>query len=58
MQMQIPLWLNPPYEGIRPSAEYHPGAGWLKENGRDPLMVKRSYLSLYYGMTRFFNLRG
>lgn len=37
---QVPIWMNPPYEGVRPTAEYHPGARWLKNNGRDPVMVK------------------
>ena len=37
---KVPLWLNPGYPGIRERAEYHPGAEWLRDNGRDPLMVK------------------
>jgi len=37
---KIPLWLNPPYPGIGPRAEYHPGAGWLKAQKRNPEMVK------------------
>ena len=37
---EVPIWINPAYEGIRPTAEYHPGAGWLKDNGRDPVMGK------------------
>ncbi len=37
---EVPLWINPPYEGIRPSAEYHPDAGWLRANKRDPAMAK------------------
>jgi hypothetical protein len=36
----IPVWINPAYEGTQPRAEYHPGAGWLKNHGRDPEMVK------------------
>ena len=36
----VPLYFNPTYPGSGPRAEYHPGAGWLKQNGRDPLMVK------------------
>lgn len=36
----VPIWMNPKYDGVRPTAEYHPGAGWLKNNGRDPEMVK------------------
>lgn len=34
------LWLSPAYPGVRPTAEYHPGADWLIENRRDPAMVK------------------
>lgn len=37
---RVPIWVNPTYEGQRPGAEYHPGAGWLRDNGRDPAMVK------------------
>jgi hypothetical protein len=37
---KVPLWINPEYPNVPPRAEYHPGAGWLKENGRDPAMVK------------------
>jgi len=34
------LWFSPEYPGVKPKAEYHPGAGWLREHGRDPAMVK------------------
>jgi hypothetical protein len=34
------LWFSPEYPGVKPRAEYHPGAGWLRDNGRDPRMVK------------------
>jgi hypothetical protein len=37
---EVTLWFSPPYPGSRPGAEYHPGAEWLRENGRDPAMVK------------------
>ncbi|MEZ5385114.1 MAG: zinc-dependent peptidase [Prosthecobacter sp.] len=37
---KVPLWINPQYPNSRPRAEYHPGAGWLKNNGRDPVMAK------------------
>ncbi|MDF1657524.1 MAG: hypothetical protein P1U58_07920 [Verrucomicrobiales bacterium] len=37
---RIQIWVNPPYQGIQPKAEYHPGADWLRENGRDPAMAK------------------
>jgi putative heme-binding domain-containing protein len=36
----VPLYFNPEYPGVRPTAEYHPGAGWLRNNGRDPAMAK------------------
>ena len=37
---QVPLWFSPEYEGVQPRAEYHPGAGWLRDNKRDPAMAK------------------
>ncbi len=37
---EVPLWFSPEYPGVKPGAEYHPGAGWLRENGRNPAMVK------------------
>ena len=41
MELQkVPLWINPEYPKVRPRAEYHPGADWLRENGRDPVMAK------------------
>ena len=36
----VELWISPEYAGVPPRAEYHPGAGWLRDNGRDPVMVK------------------
>lgn len=36
---EVTLWFSPEYPGVKPKAEYHPGAGWLRENGRDPAMV-------------------
>ena len=37
----VPLWLSPVYPGQRgPRAEYHPGAGWLRSHGRDPVLAK------------------
>ena len=37
----VPLWFNPQHsEKDHPRAEYHPGAGWLRDNHRDPVMVK------------------
>ncbi len=37
---KVPLWVSPEYPGVRPRAEYHPDAGWLRGNGRDPAMAK------------------
>ena len=37
---KVPLYFNPEYPGVRPLAEYHPGADWLRKNGRDPAMAK------------------
>jgi hypothetical protein len=36
----VPLWFSPEYPGTGPRAEFHPGAEWLRENGRDPIMVR------------------
>ncbi len=37
---KVPLWFSPEYADVRPRAEYHPGAGWLRDNKRDPIMEK------------------
>jgi hypothetical protein len=37
---KVPLWINPEYPKVQPRAEFHPDAGWLRKNGRDPLMAK------------------
>jgi hypothetical protein len=37
---KVPLWFSPEYPSAPPRAEYHPGAGWLRDNHRDPAMVK------------------
>lgn len=37
---KVPLWFSPPYEGVPPRAEYHPDAGWLRDNHRDPAMAQ------------------
>jgi hypothetical protein len=37
---EVTLWVSPEYPRVKPKAEYHPGAGWLREHGRDPAMVK------------------
>jgi hypothetical protein len=36
----VELWFSPVYPDEQPRAEYHPGAGWLKEHRRDPAMAK------------------
>lgn len=46
---KVPLYFNPEYPGVRPSAEYHPGADWLRKVGRDPAMAKA---------VEFTNVRG
>lgn len=37
---KVPLYFSRVYPGISPRAEYHPSAGWLRENRRDPAMAK------------------
>jgi len=37
---KVPLWFSPEYPNVQSRAEYHPGAGWLREHGRDPAMEK------------------
>ena len=37
---EVPLWFSPEYPGVPPRAEYHPGAEWLRDNKRNPLMAK------------------
>ncbi len=37
---KVPVWINPEYENERSRCEYHPGAAWLRNNGRDPVMEK------------------
>ncbi|MEK6235885.1 MAG: hypothetical protein N2C14_14345 [Planctomycetales bacterium] len=36
----VTLWFSPKYSNAPERAEYHPGAQWLKDNGRDAIMVK------------------
>ena len=36
----VHLWFSLKYPGIRPTAEYHPGKQWLKDNHRNPEMAK------------------
>jgi dipeptidyl-peptidase 4 len=37
---KVPLYFSPTYGGKRGGAEFHPDAGWLRNNGRDPNMAK------------------
>jgi hypothetical protein len=37
---KVPLWFSPEYKGTGARAEYHPDAGWLRANERDPAMAK------------------
>ncbi len=37
---KVPIFLSPRYPNVPERAEYHPGADWLVENGRDPAMAK------------------
>jgi hypothetical protein len=37
---KTPLWFSPEYPGVQPRAEFHPDAGWLRDNGRDPAMAQ------------------
>jgi dipeptidyl-peptidase 4 len=38
--VKVPLWFSPEYPKTPPRAEYHPDAGWLKKNQRDPALAK------------------
>ena len=37
---KVPLYFMPEYPGVRPGAEYHSSAGWLRANGRDMAMAR------------------
>ena len=37
---KVPLYFSPAYQPGRSGAEFHPDAGWLAANGRDPLMAR------------------
>jgi arylsulfatase A-like enzyme/outer membrane protein assembly factor BamB len=41
----VPIWLSPQYEGVRPTAEYHPNEDWLRKNGRRPELTQCVELS-------------
>jgi hypothetical protein len=37
---KVPLYFSPAYQEGRSGAEFHPGAEWLLDNGRDPVMAQ------------------
>lgn len=37
---KVDLFFSPEYAGVRPKAEYHPSAGWLRDNQRDTNMAR------------------
>ncbi len=37
---KVRIWMSPQPAGFRPTGEYHPDAGWLRNNERDPAMAK------------------
>lgn len=37
---KVPLYFSPTYQEGQAGAEFHPGAGWLLDNGRDPVMAQ------------------
>lgn len=37
---KVPLYFSPSYKPGQSGAEFHPGAGWLRDNGRDPGMAQ------------------
>jgi hypothetical protein len=37
---KVPLYFSSAYRAGRSGAEFHPDAGWLRDNGRDPAMAR------------------
>src|ERR1051325_991072 len=37
---EVTLWFSPEYPGVKPKAEYHPDAGWLRAHRRNPAVAK------------------
>jgi dipeptidyl-peptidase 4 len=37
---KVPMYFSPEYPGKKATAEFHPDAGWLRANSRDPAMAK------------------
>jgi dipeptidyl-peptidase-4 len=52
---KVSLWFSPEYAGTPPRAEYHPGAGWLRDNNRDPGMVKWIETIHIRSVSRYFD---
>jgi hypothetical protein len=40
---QVPIWLDASHGKLK-CAQYHPSAGWLKNNGHDPVVAKAVHL--------------
>jgi hypothetical protein len=40
---QVPIWLDASHGKLK-SAQYHPSAGWLKNNGYDPVLAKAVHI--------------
>lgn len=49
---EVPIWCSPRYPGRGAGAEYHPDAGWLRTNGRNPAMAKSVEISDVGGFAR------
>ena len=37
---EVRLWFSPEYPGVKPTAEYHPDARWLRDHRRDEAMAR------------------
>src|SRR5687767_7655319 len=37
---EVRLWFSPEYPGVKPTAEYHPDARWLREHQRNEAMTR------------------
>lgn len=37
---KVPLYFSPEYPDAKPGAAFHPDAGWLRDNARDPAMAQ------------------
>lgn len=52
---EVTLWFSPEYSGVKPRAEYHPGADWLRAHGRNPVMAKGVEFTNVEGFEREMN---